>query len=105
MSELEHVKIEETLQGQSEKNAAQSRIVINSIVRLGPWHGRIVDILTSDATNEKYGRVKLIKHLPGVTEIHPLSKFKSATLTDAEWESQVMQERYQQAWQEVLCES
>lgn len=78
-------------------------IQLNSIVRLGPWHGRVVDILTSDATGEKYCRVKLIKHAPGVTEIHPLHSLKPATLTDAEWELKVIQERYTQAWQEVLC--
>jgi hypothetical protein len=78
-------------------------IKLNSIVRLGPWHGRVVDILTSDSTGEKYGRIKLIKHAPGVTEIHPFSVLKPATLTDAEWELKVMQERYAQAWQEVLC--
>ncbi len=105
MSELERVKVEKVVPRQPETIAAQSQIIINSIVRLGPWHGRIVDILTSDTTDEKYGRVKLVKHLPGVTEIHPLNKFKPASLTDAEWELQVMQERYQQAWQEVLCES
>jgi len=80
-------------------------IKLNSIVRLGPWHGRVVDILTSDNTGEKYGRIKLIKHAPGVTEIHPFSALKLATLTDAEWELKVMQERYAQAWQEVLCVS
>ncbi len=83
----------------------QSQIALNSIVRLGPWHGRIVDILTSAATGEQYGRVKLVKHLPGVTEVHPLSAFKPADLADVEWELETMQARYQQAWQEVLCES
>lgn len=78
-------------------------ITVNSIVRLGPWHGRVVEILTSDSTGEKYGRIKLIKHAPGVTEIHPLSALKVATLNEAEWELKVMQDRYAEAWQEVLC--
>ncbi|MBN2007084.1 MAG: hypothetical protein JXA21_27280 [Anaerolineae bacterium] len=78
-------------------------ITVNSIVRLGPWHGRVVEILTSDSTGEKYARVKLIKHAPGVTEIHPFSALKVATLSEAEWELKVMQDRYAQAWQEVLC--
>ena len=64
---------------------------------LGPWHRRIVDILTSAATGEQYGRVKLVKHLPGVTEVHPLSAFKPANLADVEWELETMQARYQQA--------
>lgn len=87
---------------QSQPESA-GEIALNSIVRLGPWHGRVVEVLTSDSTGEKYGRIKLIKHAPGVTEIHPFSALKLATLTDAEWELKAMQDRYAQAWQEVLC--
>ncbi len=105
MSTVKAAKALETASEAQVSHQEQSQITINSIVRLGPWHGRIVDILTSTATGERYGRVKLVKHLPGVSEVHPLSAFKAASLADVEWELETMQARYQQAWQEVLCEN
>ncbi len=105
MSAVQATRASETAPEPQSLHQEQSQIAINSIVQLGPWHGRIVDILTSAATGEQYGRVKLVKHLPGVTEVHPLSAFKPANLADVEWELETMQARYQQAWQEVLCEN
>ena len=67
--------------------------VYGDLIRLGPWCGRVVDILTSETTGERFARVQLLKHQPGVTEVHPVSALKSATLADAQLELDALQNR------------
>ena len=59
------------------------------IVKLGPWSGAIVEILTNE-DGAKFARVKLVKHRPGITEVHPLDNLRPATRGDIEREHDVI---------------
>ena len=48
------------------------------VIRLGPWYGAIAEILTNE-DGDIFARVKLVKHRPGITEVHPLSALTPAT--------------------------
>ena len=73
------------------------------LVRLGPWFGRVVDILTSCSTGEKFGRVHFAKHLPGVTEVHPLGALSPATIEQVREAQDAMEARFKASWEELLC--
>ena len=53
-----------------------------TIVRVGPWCGRVVDILTSDITREKHVLVKLVKHFDIVTEVRKISEVSIASVEE-----------------------
>ena len=55
------------------------------IIKLGPWSGAIVEILTNE-DGAKFARVKLVKHRAGITEVHPLKNLKPATFQDIQSE-------------------
>lgn len=80
-----------------------SGLKIGSYIRLGPWCGRIVAVLTDDETGEKYARVKLLKHIPGVTEVHPLGDLKPATVEELEKEAARMKRNVSLTMDEILC--
>lgn len=73
------------------------KLTINSLVRLGPWHGRIVDFLMSETTGERFARVKLLKHFTEGTEVHPVDAFKRVTVADAQIELQALEQRLSKA--------
>ena len=49
------------------------------IVKLGPWNGVIVDLMTNE-DGECFARVKLVKHKPNITEVHPANLIKPSTM-------------------------
>ena len=73
------------------------KLTINSLVRLGPWHGRIVDFLVGEKTGERFARVKLLKHIADITEIHPVEAFVVGTLKGAEQELAILEQRVNRA--------
>lgn len=75
---------------------------LNDLIRLGPWFGRIVGILTDDATGEKFARAKLIKHWTVVAEICPIVDLSPATEAQVQQAMNAVQERQKVEWLEIL---
>jgi hypothetical protein len=94
---------DKTLQQQIEQAVYDTNeLRVGAIVRLGPWTGRLVDTLVSEITGERYGRVRFVKHAAGVTEVHPLGEFKSATLKQMRREIEARQAQIEAAQKELL---
>jgi hypothetical protein len=94
---------DKTLQQQIEQAMYDTnQLRVGAIVRLGPWTGRIVDILVSETTGERYGRVRFVKHAAGVTEVHPLGEFKPAALKQMRREVEARRAQIETAQKELL---
>lgn len=75
---------------------------IGQLIRLGPWFGRVTDIFTSERTGEKFARVRLSKHLPGITEVHTMEDLSPATEEQANRARAAELRRHTEAW-EAIC--
>jgi hypothetical protein len=76
---------------------------IGNLIRLGPWFGRIIDILESTTTGEKFARVKLVKHQAGITEIHPVADLAPATVEQVQQTMNAVRARQAKPWLEILA--